>query len=132
MVIKPDGVKRKLVGEIIKRIERNGFKIIDMNFTRLTRRQAAEFYSIHKGKDFFLPLIDFMTEGPILALLLARKNGQKRLRALVGATNPKQAKCGTIRADFGTSTQRNVVHAANPDENPKREINFFFPKKKRR
>lgn len=130
MVIKPDGVKRKLVGEIIKRIEQYGFKIIDVNFTRLTRKQASEFYAIHKGKDFFLPLVSFIIEGPVLALLLQRKNGQKLLRVIVGATDPKQAKKGTIRADFGTSTQRNVVHAANPAEDPQREINFFFKNKK--
>jgi nucleoside-diphosphate kinase len=130
LVIKPDGVKRKLVGEIIKRIEQYGFKIIDVNFTRLTRKQASEFYAIHKGKDFFLPLVSFIIEGPVLALLLQRKNGQKLLRVIVGATDPKQAKKGTIRADFGTSTQRNVVHAANPAEDPQREINFFFKNKK--
>lgn len=123
-------MKRRLIGEIIKRVEKDGFRIIDVNFTQLTRRQAIEFYSIHKGKNFFKPLIDFITEGPVLALLLARKNAQKRLRELVGATNPKSAKPGTIRADFGTSTRRNVVHAANPDENPEREIDFFFPKRK--
>lgn len=122
-------MKRKLIGEIIKRVEKDGFRILDMKFTRLTRLKAAEFYAIHRGKDFFRPLIDFITEGPVLALLLARENGQKRLRALVGATNPKLAKKGTIRADFGTSTQRNVVHAANPAENPQREIEFFFPRK---
>jgi nucleoside-diphosphate kinase len=130
LVIKPDGVKRKLVGEIIKRIEQYGFKIIDVNFTRLTRKQASEFYAIHKGKDFFLPLVNFIIEGSVLALLLQRKNGQKLLRVIVGATDPKQAKKGTIRADFGTSTQRNVVHAANPAEDPQREINFFFKNKK--
>jgi nucleoside-diphosphate kinase len=125
-VIKPDGVKRKLVGEIIKRVEKDGFKIIGMNYTRLSRNQAARFYAIHKSKDFFLPLIDFIIEGPVLALLLVRKNGQKRLRELVGATDPKKAKKGTIRGDFGTSTRRNVVHAANLQENPQREIKFFF------
>jgi len=125
-VIKPDGVKRKLVGEIIRRVENDGFKIVDMNFTRLARQQVAKFYNIHKGKDFFKPLVDFIIEGPVLALLLRRKNGQKRLRELVGATDPKKAKKGTIRGDFGTSTRRNVVHAANPQENPQREIEFFF------
>jgi nucleoside-diphosphate kinase len=125
-VIKPDGVKRKLVGEIIKRVENDGFKIVDMNFTRLTHQQAAKFYHIHKGKGFFKPLVEFIIEGPVLALLLMRKNGQNRLRELVGATNPKKARKGTIRGDFGTSTRRNVVHAANPQENPQREIEFFF------
>ena len=125
-MIKPDGVKRKLVGEIIKRVENDGFKIVNMNFTRLNHQQAAKFYRIHKGKDFFKPLVEFIIEGPVLALLLMRKNGQKRLRELVGATDPKKARKGTIRGDFGTSTRRNVVHAANPQENPQREIEFFF------
>lgn len=125
-MIKPDGVKRKLVGEIIKRVENDGFKIVNMNFTRLNHQQAAKFYRIHKGKDFFKLLVEFIIEGPVLALLLMRKNGQKRLRELVGATDPKKAGKGTIRGDFGTSTRRNVVHAANPQENPQREIKFFF------
>lgn len=120
------------MGEIIKRIEHYGFKIIDMNFTQLTKKQASQFYAIHKGKDFFLPLVDFITEGPVLALLLQRNNGQKLLRIVVGATDPKKAKKGTIRADFGTSIQHNVVHAANPQEKPQREINFFFKGKIRR
>jgi len=132
LVIKPDGVKRNLIGEIIKRVENDNFKIVDLNFIHLSRKQAAEFYKIHKGKDFFLPLVNFIIEGPVLALLLQRKNGQNRLRKLIGATDPKKAETGTIRADFGTSIRRNVVHAANPKENPPREINFFFPKKKRR
>ena len=131
LVIKPDGVKRKLIGEIIKRIEQDGFEIINMKFTHLTRKQASQFYAIHKGKDFFLPLVDFIAEGPVLALLLQRKNGQKRLRQIVGATDPKKAMTGSIRADFGTSTQQNVVHAANPEENPQREINFFFKRIRR-
>ena len=98
----------------------------------MSQKQAAEFYTIHRGKDFFLPLVNFIIEGPVLALLLQRKNGQNRLRKLIGATDPKKADAGTIRADFGTSIRRNVVHAANPKENPQREINFFFHKKKRR
>lgn len=125
-MIKPDGVKRKLVGEIIKRVEKDGFNIVAVNFTRLNRQRAADFYQIHKEKDFFKPLVEFIIEGPVLALLLRRTNGQKRLRELVGATDPKKAKKGTIRGDFGTSTRRNVVHAANPQENPQREIKFFF------
>lgn len=120
------------MGEIIKRIEQNGFEIVDMKFTQLTRPKAAQFYAIHKNKPFFLPLIDFITSGPVLALLLQRENGQRLLRTLVGATDPKKAEKGTIRADFGTTIQRNVVHAANPLENPQREIDFFFAKKKRR
>jgi len=129
LVIKPDAVRRKLVGEIIKRIETDGFVLRDARFMQLVRTDAERFYAIHKGKVFFDPLVAFMTSGPVMALLIERENGLHRLRELAGATDPKQAAPGTIRADLGTSTRENVVHAANPDENPDEEIRFYFPEK---
>ncbi|MEO0088969.1 MAG: nucleoside-diphosphate kinase [candidate division WOR-3 bacterium] len=127
LIIKPDGVRRKLIGKIISRIEEEGFDILNIKFLKLTMEEAKEFYRIHEGKDFYLSLCEFMANGPIVVLLLAGENAQVRLRKLVGATDPKKAEKGTIRRDFGTSIQENVVHAANPEENVEREIRFFFP-----
>jgi nucleoside-diphosphate kinase len=129
LVIKPDAVRRRLVGRIIERVEADGFEIRDARFTQLRREQAEEFYAIHQGKEFFAGLVEFMTSGPVLALCLERAGAVERLRELAGATDPKQANPGTIRADFGTSTRENVIHASHPAENPEREIQFYFGKK---
>jgi len=125
-MIKPDAVKRKLIGEIIKCLEKE-FDILDIKFTLLNQKQAEDFYAIHKGKEFFNGLVDFITDGPVVALLLQGDNIQERVRKVIGATDPKKAEPGTIRARFGTSVQQNVVHASNPLEEPEREIAFFFP-----
>jgi nucleoside-diphosphate kinase len=130
LIIKPDGVKRKLVGEVISRVEKNNFDILNIKFLRLSLKEAQEFYKIHKGKDFYESLCEFMASGPIVAILLAGENALFRLRELVGATDPKKAQKGTIRGDLGTSIQENVVHAANPEEDVEREIKFFFPEEK--
>jgi nucleoside-diphosphate kinase len=127
LVIKPDAVRRKLVGEIIKRIEADGFVIRDVRFRQLTKDDAERFYAIHRGKEFFAPLVAFMTSGPVMALLLDRENAIRRLREIAGATDPSKAAPGTIRADLGTTTRENVVHASNPDESPEEEIRFYFP-----
>ena len=126
LMIKPDAVKRKLIGEIIKCLEKE-FDILDIKFTLLNQKQAEDFYAIHKGKEFFNGLVDFITDGPVVALLLQGDNIQERVRKVIGATDPKKAEPGTIRARFGTSVQQNVVHASNPLEEPEREIAFFFP-----
>jgi nucleoside-diphosphate kinase len=129
LVIKPDAVRRRLVGEVIRRVETDDFRICDVRFTRLERKQAEEFYAIHQGKEFFDGLVEFMTSGPVMALCLEREGAVQRLRELAGATDPKQAKPGTIRADFGTSTRENVIHASSPAESPEREIQFYFGRK---
>lgn len=126
LVIKPDAVKRKLIGEIIKCLE-SEFEILDIKLTHLNQSQAEDFYSIHKGKEFFKGLIDFIISGPVVALLLQGENAQEQLRKVIGATDPKKAESGTIRARFGKSIQQNVVHASNPLEDPEKEIGFFFP-----
>jgi nucleoside-diphosphate kinase len=125
-MIKPDAVKYKNIGEIIEKIEKE-FEILDIKLTRLNKTQAKEFYAIHKGKDFFKGLIEFITSGPVVALLLQGDNIQERVRNFIGATDPNKAKAGTIRAKFGTTVRENVVHASNPLENPEKEIKFFFP-----
>ncbi|MCX7785242.1 MAG: nucleoside-diphosphate kinase [candidate division WOR-3 bacterium] len=129
LLIKPDAVKNKHIGEIITEVEKE-FEILDIKYTRLTKSQAKKFYAIHKNKDFFKGLIEFITSGPIVALLLQGPNIQKRIREFIGDTDPKKAKRGTIRNRFGTSIQQNAVHASNPLENPEKEIKFFFPKVK--
>jgi nucleoside-diphosphate kinase len=129
-MIKPDAVKAKHIGEIISEIERE-FEIVDIKLTNLNKIQTQEFYSIHKGKEFFDRLVDFIISGPVVALLLQCNNVQERVREFIGATDPQKAKPGTIRARFGTSIQHNAVHASNPLENPEKEIKFFFPESKK-
>jgi nucleoside-diphosphate kinase len=126
LVIKPDAVRRRLVGEIIHRVEAAGFAIRAVRFKQLTRDEASRFYAVHQGKNFFDGLVEFMTSGPVMALLIEQEDACRRLRELVGATDPSEAAHGTIRADFGTSVRENVVHASNPEENPEQEIRFYF------
>lgn len=127
LVIKPDAIKNLHIGEIISRVEKAGFLITGVLMRRLRPAEAEEFYAIHRGKDFFPGLVQFITSGPVVAVLIEGDNCPQRLRQFVGATDPGKAKPGTIRADFGTSVQMNAVHASNPDENVNREISFFFP-----
>ncbi len=126
LIIKPDGVKRKLIGEIIKRIEADGFEILNLRWMSMNRNEAGEFYAVHQGKPFYNDLVDYLTSGPVVALLLERQNGLRRLREIVGATDPKKAAPGTIRADFGSSIQNNTVHASDPSEDPGREMRLIF------
>jgi nucleoside-diphosphate kinase len=126
LVIKPDAVKRKLVGEIIGILE-NEFDIIGIKLTRLNKQQAEDFYAIHKEKEFYSDLVEFMTSGPVVAILLQGDEIQKRLRTFIGITDPSKAEKGTIRAKYGSSVQHNAVHASNPMENPEQELKFYFP-----
>lgn len=126
LVIKPDAVKRRLIGEIIKILE-NEFDIIGIRLTRLNTHQAEDFYAIHKGKAFYSDLVEFMTSGPVVAILLQGDNIQQRIRTFIGSTDPKKAEKGTIRAKYGSSVQYNAVHASNPFENPEQEMKFYFP-----
>ena len=126
LMIKPNAVKEHLIGEIISRIEKNGFVIEDIVMKHMTREEAERFYQIHREKYFFNELVDYITSGKVIALLLKGENAQIRLRQLIGSTDPKQAGEGTMRKDFGTDITHNAVHASNPDEDPEREINFFF------
>ena len=128
MIIKPDAVSHNHVGEILKRVEENGFKIVELQMMKLTRAQAAEFYAIHKGKPFYGGLMDFMTSGPTIPLVLEKANAVALLREVVGATNPTVAEEGSIRKAFGTSVQRNAVHASDSPENAAIEVAFFFGK----
>jgi nucleoside-diphosphate kinase len=126
LMIKPDAVKRNLIGEILKRTEDAGFKIIGLKMSKLSLPQAKMFYQIHKGKLFYEKLVKYVSSGKVVAVMLERKNAVKALRELVGATDPKMAKRGTIRHDLAVDLTRNSVHASDSADNVKFESRFFF------
>ena len=129
MIIKPDSVKRNLIGKILNQIIDAGFNVRAMKMVWLSKEQGGEFYAIHKGKDFYDWLVNFISSGPIVVCCLEHPEGPAKLREVVGATDPKKAAQGTIRNLYGTSVGENAVHASAPDEDPDREINFFFGEK---
>lgn len=126
MNIKPDAVVRDLIGEFIKRVEEEKLKVIAISKVRLERAEAEAFYAIHKGKPFFNKLCDYICSGPCVPVVIEGENAIERLRKLIGSTNPKEAKKGTIRGDFGIGETKNSVHASDSIKNARREINFFF------
>ena len=125
-IIKPDGVSRKLIGEVFKRLEGADLKILAMKMTKLTKEQAKGFYKVHKGKPFYESVTDFMSSGPCVLLVLEGEEGIKRYRKLMGATNYKEAEAGTIRRDFATDIEKNIVHGSDSPETASFEINYFF------
>ncbi|MCA2484804.1 nucleoside-diphosphate kinase [Vibrio sp. Vb2853] len=126
-IIKPDAVERNLIGEIYNRIEKAGLRIIAAKMVHLTEDQASGFYAEHEGKEFFPPLKEFMTSGPIMVQVLEGENAIARYRELMGKTNPENAACGTLRADYALSMRHNSVHGSDSPESAAREIEFFFP-----
>lgn len=126
--IKPDCFETNCVGKVIAKIEAAGFKIVEMKMMRLTDDQAGEFYAVHKERPFFGELKDYVTRGPILAMLLEKENAVVDYRELMGATDPTQAEKGTLRGDFGQSLEANVVHGSDSKENAVIETAFFFGK----
>ena len=125
-IIKPDGVGRGLIGDVIKRFEKNDIKIIAMKMVHLTQADAEKFYAVHKERPFFDSLTEFMTSGPIVPMILEGKNVIEKNRTLMGATNFKEAAEGTIRRDFATDIEKNVVHGSDAPETATVEIAFFF------
>ncbi len=125
-IIKPDGVSRGLIGEVVKRLEANDIKIIAMKMIHMTKEVAEGFYAVHKEKPFFGSLTDFMSSGPIVVMVLEGEDVIKRYRELMGATNYKEAAPGTIRADFATDIEKNVVHGSDAPETSATEIKYFF------
>ncbi|HHE9468552.1 TPA: nucleoside-diphosphate kinase [Haemophilus influenzae] len=125
-IIKPDAVKRNLIGAILTRFEQNGFKIIASKMVRLTREQVVGFYAEHQGKEFFAPLVEYMMSSPIVVSVLEKENAVKDYRTLIGTTNPETAEEGTIRKDFALSQRENSVHGSDSIENANREIAYFF------
>jgi nucleoside-diphosphate kinase len=125
-IIKPDGVARGVIGEVIKRLEENRFKIVAMKMLKLTKEQAEGFYAVHQERPFFHSLTDFMTSGPIVVMVLEAENIIEKYRELMGATNYKEAAEGTIRRDFATDIEKNVVHGSDAPETAAFEIGYFF------
>ncbi|MCI0505216.1 MAG: nucleoside-diphosphate kinase [Gammaproteobacteria bacterium] len=125
-IIKPDAVAKNVIGEIYSRFEKAGLKIISAKMLHLTRKQAEGFYAVHKERPFFKDLVEFMTSGPVMVQVLEGENAVARNRAIMGATNPKDAEPGTIRADFATTIDENAVHGSDGPDTAKTEIAFFF------
>ncbi len=125
-IVKPDGVAKGVIGEVIKRFESNGIKIVAMKMIRMTRKQAEGFYAVHREKPFFNSLTEFMTSGPVVVMVLEGENVIAHNRKLMGATNYKNAEKGTIRADFASSIEQNIVHGSDAPETAAFEIGYFF------
>ncbi|OIO68470.1 MAG: nucleoside-diphosphate kinase [Zetaproteobacteria bacterium CG12_big_fil_rev_8_21_14_0_65_55_1124] len=125
-IIKPDAVAKNVIGDIIRRFEENGLEVIGTRMTHLSATEAGRFYAVHTGRPFYNDLCAFMSSGPILAMVLEGKNAVLLNRQLMGATNPKEAEAGTIRADHANSIDANAVHGSDSAENAAIEIAFFF------
>jgi len=125
-IIKPDGVSRGIIGEVIKRLENNDFKIVAMKMLHLSKKQAEGFYAVHQGKPFFESLTAFMSSGPAVVMVLEGENIITRYRELMGATNHKEAAEGTIRREFATDIEKNVVHGSDAPETAAFEIAYYF------
>lgn len=125
-IVKPDGVSRSLIGDVVKRIEGNGLKIKAMKMILMTRPQARGFYAVHKERPFFDSLTDFMSSGPVVVMILEGENAIGRWREMMGATNFKEAAEGTIRRDFATDIEKNVVHGSDAPETAAFETGYFF------
>ena len=125
-IIKPDGVSRNLIGTVIKRLEEEGLKILAMKMISMTKTQAKGFYKVHEGKPFFESVTDFMSSGPCVVLVLEGDDVITKYPTIMGATNYKEAEEGTIRRDFATDIEKNVVHGSDSDENARIEISYFF------
>lgn len=125
-IIKPNAVGKNVIGKIISRFEDNGLKIVAIKRLLLSKKEAQKFYAVHESRPFFNSLVDFMISAPIVAMVLEGENAVSKNRELMGATDPKEAVKGTIRADFADSIEANAVHGSDSLENAKTEINFFF------
>jgi nucleoside-diphosphate kinase len=125
-IIKPDGVARGHIGDVIKRLEQNNLKIVAMKMIHMTKAQAEGFYAVHKERPFFASLTEFMSSGPAVVMVLAGDNVIARYRELMGATDCRVAAAGTIRKDFATDIERNVVHGSDAPETAAFEIGYFF------
>jgi len=125
-IIKPDSVRKGNFGKIISRLEAEGFRVLGLKKVSLGRKQAEGFYAVHRERPFFPSLVDYMTSGPVFVAALERDNAVTHLRQVMGATDPKKADKGTVRAEFGESIEQNAIHGSDSDENANIEIAFFF------
>jgi nucleoside-diphosphate kinase len=126
LLLKPDALQKKVVGEIISMVEKAGFNILNIRMKQWTREEAEKFYAVHRGKEFFEGLVEFMISGPVIGLLLEKENAIEDLRKLVGATDPSKAEPGTIRHKYGTNVRVNAVHASDSQESFEYEVKCFF------
>ena len=125
-MIKPDGVKRNLIGEVVSRVEKEGFVITKMKMMGISDDLAKKHYAEHSEKPFFNDLVDFITSGPVVAMEVEGEDAVSEIRRIMGATNPSDAEPGTIRADLATKLQENVVHGSDSEESAERELSLFF------
>lgn len=125
-IIKPDAVKKRIVGKILDRIEEEGFEIVEMKMVRLTKDGARGFYAVHKGKPFFEGLTDFMSSSGIVVMALERENAIAHWRQVMGETDPARAQVGTLRRTYGFSIERNAVHGSDAPQTAETEISYFF------
>jgi nucleoside-diphosphate kinase len=125
-IVKPDGVARNLIGDVYRRFEKAGLRIVAARMLQLTQRQAEGFYAVHRERPFFRDLCSYMTSGPVMVQVLEGESAVQRHRDIMGATDPRKAAPGTIRADLASSIEENVVHGSDSAENAAREIAYFF------
>jgi nucleoside-diphosphate kinase len=126
ILVKPDGVQRGLIGEIVGRFERRGLKLAGMKFMQISDELATRHYGIHKGRPFYDALVEYITSGPVVAMVWEGKDAIKAARNTIGATNPVEATAGSIRGDFGMEIGRNLVHGSDSPENGAKEVSLFF------
>jgi nucleoside-diphosphate kinase len=125
-IVKPDGVQKHLIGEVIKRFEDHGLKMIGLKMISMNKKEAEGFYAVHRGKPFFESVTTFMSSGPSVVMVLEGEGAIARVRELMGATDPKQAKEGTVRRQYATNIERNIVHGSDGSETASFEIQYFF------
>lgn len=125
-IVKPDGVRKNIIGEVLGRFEKKGMKIAALKMIHMTKKQAEGFYYVHKERPFFSDLTDFMSSGPCVVMVLKGENAIKTVRETMGATNPEDADEGTIRKDFADNVEQNIVHGSDSPESAEYEIGYFF------
>ncbi|HSE84245.1 MAG TPA: nucleoside-diphosphate kinase [Thermodesulfobacteriota bacterium] len=125
-IVKPDGVKKDLVGEVIRRFEKNKLRVVALKMVRLSKTQAEGFYAVHRDRPFFPSLTEFMSSGPCVVMVLEGQSAISRVREIMGATDPDKAAGGTIRKDFASNIERNIVHGSDSPESASFEIKYFF------
>ena len=127
-MLKPDAISGKLIGEIFRRIENKGLNIVAIKIVRMDESKAGELYSIHRGKDFFNDLIQYVTSGPVIPMILKGENAIQTMRKIIGSTDPLKAEMGSIRGDYAKDITQNVIHAVDSEETADREMQVFFNK----
>jgi nucleoside-diphosphate kinase len=126
-ILKPDCVRKNLIGEVIRRIQDAGFTVRGLKMIKLTREEAEGFYAVHRGRPFFAELTEFMSSGPCVPIVIEKDNAVNDFRRLIGATDPAEAEEGTIRREFADNKGQNIVHGSDSEENGRLEANYFFP-----